>query len=614
MASRASLCNPSSISLFAASLLLSLALLVFAIAGGLHCFVTKTPDDEEGFASRLQTVTLLALLTIVLDWLLAYPLGYGVVLWTPSGWPVLGHLFAPLLLNRVVYFAIATLWHAALAMTASGVPALRLPDASEASALLGLPPGPSTVAEVSRAYKLRARATHPDKRGGSPEAFRAAGEARDAVKALGEARATRGRFAKCFGGVVALSALDWALSGPTWRSPWWAKALMLALPILLPPYVLSAERQHMGPALAPLALFVPMLTPTVLPFAAWTAWTASVHVSLVWGATRLLGASPRRAIMGVAFAVLLDRALGWGFLWSASGWARIPLISLIAPLYRVARFVGLSLGLLQTAARFGRYGLREDDDPDETNEEKERKEKHEANMMMKSMIRLFVLLVAECGSWWWTGGEIPTFGLQRGGGCGGGGNAPRAWWARHIAGWVLLLIPIFLKEKSLVIDYVSLAMVLTMHVGAAPNPSTNAFGLLLAMFAAESGMITSIYNVLIDGVGAREYLGDEPLCVGLVFLIFSRVVAYCVWGSASDDQKAYVWCAFTTLLMMSAPGDIVTRTSPKQEAAARAERSFAMRSALDSDAESDDSMPELISGEFSVEDSSRGEFDVEDLD
>ena len=131
MASRA--CNPSSISLFAASLLLSLALLVFAIAGGLHCFVTKTPDDEEGFASRLQTVTLLALLTIVLDWLLAYPLGYGVVLWTPSGWPVLGHLFAPLLLNRVVYFAIAPLWHAALAMTASGVPALRLPDASEAS-------------------------------------------------------------------------------------------------------------------------------------------------------------------------------------------------------------------------------------------------------------------------------------------------------------------------------------------------------------------------------------------------------------------------------------------------------------------------------------------------
>jgi hypothetical protein len=179
--------------------------------------------------------------------------------------------------------------------------------------------------------------------------------------------------------------------------------------------------------------------------------------------------------------VLLYRALGWGFLWSASGWARIPLISLIAPLYRVARFVGLSLGLLQTAARFGRYGLREDDDPDETNEEKERKEKHEANMMMKSMIRLFVLLVAECGSWWWTGGEIPTFVLQRGGGCGGGGNAPRAWWARHIAGWVLLLIPIFLKEKSLVIDYVSLAMVLTMHVGAAPNPSTNAFVLVLIL-------------------------------------------------------------------------------------------------------------------------------------
>jgi hypothetical protein len=486
-------CSLVRVGIFCVALLVSYLLALLGTLVAWHLAIEATPGDEEAFATRFARAAALALGLVSMDWILAYALGYGLLFFTPSGWPVPGHLLAPLVTNRVTLGALVALWHVVLTAVLLKFPTLRVKVkyVSEAQATLGLATGAlSTKKAVKKAFHKKVRTCHPDKPGGSAEAYRAVEAARVVLLAVCDVQQSRLKFAGTLLSLLALTALDWYFSGLLWRTPWWA---LLAMPLLA----------LVHPALALAALLAPLLTAWVLTPVAVLAWAIALHIALHlalgkvvrWWCCSPLNLKPFLPVC--AFAVVLVASVAdyfWtgGYIWvEGSSWARVPFTSLIAPSYAFLRFAAIFLAFVVSIAS-GAW-------PDTLNADAEDEEETDKAKMLRARSFLDALFIAaglvsfEVVVGWLHGTEAPTFGLQSSGVGWCASATPRAWWARHVAGW--LLLPAVIALPDAVSCWVVRLAVLTMHFGAIPDSAAPGLYALLQLVAAcVSGFVWGEYS------------------------------------------------------------------------------------------------------------------------
>ena len=268
-------CSVVSLGLYCVALLATCLLALLGTLVAWHLAIDATPSEEDAFATRFARASAIALGLVFMDWIMAYPLGYGLVFFAPSGWPVPGHLLAPLLTNRIAVTALVVFWHVILTAVLLKFPTLRIKGVPEAQATLGLPNGLWSTKAVKKAFHKRVRACHPDKPGGSAEAFRAVEAARDVLLAVRDMNQARLKFAATLLSLLALTALDWYFLGPLWRTPWWA---LLAMPLLA----------LVHPALAAAALLAPLFIAWVLTPVAVLVWGIAAHGAFMFAIDKVL--------------------------------------------------------------------------------------------------------------------------------------------------------------------------------------------------------------------------------------------------------------------------------------------------------------------------------------